>query len=75
MVPLTLSGATMAAMPEETRLKIAASVKRAWESPAVRKRATAGIKKAWDSPARRKALSLQMREFWRQRRESKVTAT
>jgi hypothetical protein len=64
----------MAAMPEETRLKIAASVRRAWESPAVRKRAADGIRKAWESPARRKALSQTMREYWAQRRAAKITA-
>jgi hypothetical protein len=64
----------MASMPEETRQKIIAANRKAWESPAIRKRTIEGIKRSWDSPGRRERAGKERREFWRKWREAKATA-
>lgn len=61
----------MAAMPEETKQKIAEGVRKAFESPTVRKRHREGSQRAW-TPARRAAYGRERREFWRKWREAKA---
>ena len=54
----------MSAMPEDTRQSIAESVRRSWESHAVRARRVAGLRKSF-TPARRAAIGKERRAFWR----------
>ena len=60
----------MATMPDETKKKIAEGVRRAYESPAVRKRQRDGTKQSM-TPARRAAIGKERREFWRKWREQR----